>query len=146
MAKKAVELLGAKEIDEVLRNLPAKMSKAVLQKANREAAQPLLEEMQRLVPQEEGDLYDSLGSVAMKASKEVALLVGPRNKPRNKYVGWRGHFLEFGTSHHSAQPYIRPAFDRKIGEVRQLMKIKLAEVLTKYIKRTVKKNLGGLLG
>jgi HK97 gp10 family phage protein len=146
MAKKAVEILGAKELDEVLRNLPAKMNKSLLQKANKEASLPLLEEMQRLVPQHEGDLYDSLGTAAIRASKEVALLVGPRNKPRSKYVGWRGHFLEFGTSHHPPQPYVRPAFDSKIGQVRHLMKTALAKIVTEYIRRRVKKNLGGLLG
>lgn len=140
MAKK-FEITGLKEIDEVLKGLPEKMTKQVLTGAYRKAAKPLLEEMQRLVPQYEGDLQDSLGMVAARTKdlEKAAVYVGPRNRPANKYVGWRSHFAEFGTINHPAQPFIRPAFDAKISEVKDSIKLDVAEVLLRTMKRTIKK-------
>lgn len=140
MAKK-FEITGLKEIDEVLKSLPEKLTKQVLTGAYRKASKPLLEEMQRLVPQYEGDLQDSLGMVNAKTKdlEKAAVYVGPRNRPAQTYVGWRAHFAEFGTVNHPAQPFIRPAFDNKIGQVKDQIKLDVAEVLLRTMKRTIKK-------
>lgn len=44
------------------------------------------------------------------------VLIGPGKK-----TGWRGHFLEFGTSKMSARPFAYPAFKETQKEVLQVM-------------------------
>ncbi|MFJ9497789.1 HK97-gp10 family putative phage morphogenesis protein [Brevibacillus centrosporus] len=53
------------------------------------------------------------------------VLIGP-----NKKVSWRAHFIEFGTSNQSAQPFIEPAFREKKDEALQI----LAEELRKGLR------------
>lgn len=53
------------------------------------------------------------------------VLIGP-----NKKVSWRAHFIEFGTSNQSAQPFIEPAFREKKDEALQI----LAEELKKGLR------------
>jgi len=44
------------------------------------------------------------------------VLVGP-----GKETGWRAHFLEFGTKHMHARPFIYPAFHAKRSQAMQIM-------------------------
>jgi HK97 gp10 family phage protein len=132
-------ITGFEEIDQVLANLPAQLSKSVLQGTFKEAAKPLLEEAKRLVPVHEGDLQDSLGIVSGKKSgvEDVAVYVGPRY---NKRHGFIGAFIEYGTSKKAAHPFMRPAYDKTIGPVKEIIKTALAKVLLRYMRRTIKKN------
>jgi HK97 gp10 family phage protein len=44
------------------------------------------------------------------------VLIGPSRK-----TGWRGHFLEYGTSKMSARPFAYPAFKETKGEALRIM-------------------------
>ena len=81
-----------------------------------EAAKPVLERMQQLVPVLTGDLRESLAIIMSEDGWTVR--IGPVGK-----VAWRAHFVELGTVHMPAEPFIRPAFDyekdnvtKKIGK------------------------------
>ena len=75
-----------------------------------EAAEPILERMQQLVPVRSGALRKSLG-IALD-NDGLTVRIGPIGDPK-----WRAHFVEFGTVHMSAEPFIRPAFDGEKDQV-----------------------------
>jgi HK97 gp10 family phage protein len=54
------------------------------------------------------------------------VLIGPSRK-----TGWRGHFLEYGTSKMAARPFAHPAFKETKGEALMIM----ADELRKGLKQ-----------
>jgi HK97 gp10 family phage protein len=107
---------GGREMAKFLTDLPARTSVTIQRQALRAAAEPMRDDMARLAPHEPGapDLKESMtvsnvrsGTDEIYAS-EVAVAVGPA---KNRYYGV---FQEFGTVHHGAQPFARPAFDLNV--------------------------------
>lgn len=49
--------------------------------------------------------------------KDKRILVGPSQQG----PAFRAHFLEFGTSRMSAQPFIRPAFEQQKSKIERIM-------------------------
>lgn len=75
-----------------------------------DAAEVVLAEMQRLVPVRTGALKDDLAIA--DSDDGLSVLIGPAGD-----TSWRAHFIEFGTVHMPAEPFIRPAFDHVEGQV-----------------------------
>ncbi len=105
------ELKGAAEFAKLLDALPprvaAQQRKAFLQAA----AQPMLDRARELVPVAPGkpDIKDDIGigrNDIGQDDKETAIAIGP-----GKQHSWYGSFVELGTAHQAAQPFMRPAFD-----------------------------------
>lgn len=112
----SLRFAGGKELADTLRKMPERVSRPVQRQALRAAAEPMRQDMRTLAPHEPGapDLRDEM-TVSNVASgtdevyeSEVAIAVGPSK------VGWYGFFQEFGTVHHGAQPFARPAFDQNV--------------------------------
>ncbi len=57
-------------------------------------------------------------------------------------ASWRWHFIELGTSHSKAYPFLRPAFDRNVSKLLELFKVELS----KSLNRALKKQNGGIAG
>ncbi len=89
--------------DEALRNL-RQIDEAVTDRNLRQdaldAVQPVVEDAKSLAPVDEGDLRDSIESIILDDGS-VAVVIGD----------WKGHFYEFGTVNHRAQPMLIPAWD-----------------------------------
>ena len=127
---------GAENVKRLLRELGSALSKPVLQKNLREAAQPIADEARNLVPKKTGELTKSItveNAPTDDNTQDAAVLVGI--KTGKGFAGWRAHFIEFGTSKMAARPFMRPAYDTKIGECRNLIEQKLGTVLAKVIKK-----------
>ena len=114
------QMTGWKELGANLRALPAAMQREKILDVLEVGAEPMRARMEQLAPREPGapDLADNIGiSVANRIGdvgggrwqarhdEEHAVAVGPA-----KFAFW-GIFQEFGTVHHAAQPFARPAFD-----------------------------------
>lgn len=100
---------GGKDLAKALDALSAKVSKRLLIEALTEAAEPMRQSMARHAPVDPGkpDLRDTMTINRSRGEdvREAAVAVGPSK------AGWYGSFQEFGTKHHGAQPFVRPAFD-----------------------------------
>jgi HK97 gp10 family phage protein len=111
---------GFKELAANLRALPMAVQREKILDALEVAAEPMRSRMSQLAPREPGapDLADNIGiSVANRIGdvgggrwqarhdEEHAVAVGPT---KNFFYGI---FQEYGTVHHAAQPFMRPAFD-----------------------------------
>jgi HK97 gp10 family phage protein len=104
-----LKLTGMEDLAKRLRALPEAVTKQVLREALKKAAEPMRAKMAVLAPvgPEAPHLASSMRISPGKAEETtgVAVLVGPS---RDFFYG---RFLEYGTKHMSARPFMRPAFD-----------------------------------
>lgn len=141
---------GFDDIDKVLAALPGKFGPQVLTKTLRKAAKPLVDEAKKLVPVDKGELKKSIGVEQSKvAGNYVGVQAGPR---RGMFAGYHAHLVEYGTGPRKldkpitlkigskwvtithtgsmpAHPFMRPAYDAKIGQVQEEVKKELNNIL-----------------
>jgi HK97 gp10 family phage protein len=115
-----VKVDGLSDIMTALRELPNATAKNVMRRVMAKRAEPIADAARRLVPVDQGHLRNSI-HVATKLSRrqrgrhrkkhrdDVEVFVGPGTDPA-------AHLQEFGTSHHDAQPFMRPAWDQTKDE------------------------------
>lgn len=85
-----------------------------------------------------GNVVASVGIVVTRRTvrDEIPIPeVGMVTLKRKVDASWRWHFTEFGTSHSSASPFLRPAFDKHKEDV----VAECRDILTKAIDRAVKR-------
>lgn len=110
MAKTEFKIQGAAAMEKVLQALGPKAAGQVGSNAVRAGARVIVREAKRLVPVDSGQLRDSIKVVTLKKTQRAANQVGAVigfEKPASRIA----HLVEFGTSHSSARPFIRPAMD-----------------------------------
>ncbi len=104
---------GGAQLAKNLSQLSERLSKELLRKALRDGGEIMRVQASRNAPYEPGkpDLRDNIGMSTARPDDAVpaAIAVGPTK------AGFYGLFQEFGTAHHSAQPFLRPAFDSEQG-------------------------------
>jgi len=105
VAKNKIQVIGGERVDRALAAL-GEAASDVLEQAAQAGAEPVRESAERLAPELTGKLSESIVQVILELSdSEVEIAVGP-----DKEAFW-GLYQEFGTPHHPAQPFLRPAFD-----------------------------------
>lgn len=115
-----------KKLIETLQKFPKNIQKNVMVGAVRAGANVIRDEARRKVPIKTGTLKKSIVSIQRKAQNGlITFSVTPsKGKPND---GWYAHFVEFGTSHSSAKPFLRPAFDQSNNESLEASKRYIAE-------------------
>lgn len=119
----AIKFQGGPQLARALRDLSFEKERTVVRAMLREAAEPIRDEAEQLVTLGEDAPHiadhivvsatnqledDSLGS-RRADENEHAVAVGPSKD------FFYGFFLEFGTIKMAAKPFLRPAFDSKVG-------------------------------
>ncbi len=144
-----IEITGFKEIDTVLKKMPARLSEKVLSSAHRSSLIPLVKKAKLLAPEgPTGNLVDSIGTERVTQSKKGGVQAGP--KRRGRFKGNHGHLVEFGTKSRRkksgantgsmpAQPFMQPAFDATKDLVNDQIAEKIGTTLFRFMKRTLKK-------
>lgn len=117
----AFRLHGLKELDRALAELPKAVGKNVLRKIARKALGPVARDAKANAPRAEGELAKSIRIGTTLTGRQrrwrrrhgaVEMFVGP-----SWPTGAHGHLQEFGTAHHGAQPFMRPAWDANRQQV-----------------------------
>lgn len=135
-----MKVKGLAELTAQLDDLGAELAAKALAQAARRAFKPVLESAQQLVPVRSGELMRGIRLAVKKPSTgDTIVRVGLRIS-KGKGVGGmpparRWHFVEFGTSHQAAHPFLRPALDRSAGRVLELLKVELAKSIEKALKK-----------
>jgi HK97 gp10 family phage protein len=144
-------IVGGRELDDLLRTLPAKMHKNINRAALRAGAAVYLAEVKQRIPRDSGQLEASARITTRAQGDMVSASVKVGN-----FVAWYAHLVEFGTRAHtehahrggamrfgsvvtqvvhhpgtSPQPFMRPAADAKFGEAVAAVTKKIRERLTK---------------
>ena len=111
--KTTMRFEGGAELAQKLNSLSMKLSKRVIRDALERSGEPIRAGMQRSAPRAPGapDIADNIviGTAKMDGlidnDHAAAIAIGPAK-------GFRyGYFIEHGTIHTRAQPFVRPAFD-----------------------------------
>lgn len=150
----SIDKKGLNKVLNALDALPLALRKSAEKAVLRAGAKPILKAAKARVPVGTGLLKKSLGiSVSASRSKgSASARVGPRsrfvsktNKSGRKGKGDKAikaqeyaFYVEMGTPHASAQPFIRPAIDSAQGEVLEAMTTGLSSYLTKVAARVKK--------
>jgi HK97 gp10 family phage protein len=114
--KTTVKLEGLREVKATLQRLRATTETSIIKQVLSARAEPIAETARRLAPVEHGDLHGGIvvsdrltarqrGLHQKRGPNEVEVFVGAGPHPQ-------AHLQEFGTSHHPAQPFMRPAWDQ----------------------------------
>lgn len=139
---------GGEELARQLEKLPKALSDQLLLAALKKAAEPMRADAQSKAPRLTGRLADNMtiqkatriGSVEggrwRTAEGSVWVAVGP-----HKGTYW-GIFQEFGTVHHRAQPFLRPAFDANGARALNIIR----DELWNGIHRNIDFSMGSSLG
>ena len=88
------------------------------------AVEPIAEDARSLAPVDQGDLRDSIQAIQFEDGT-VGVIIGD----------WKGHFWEFGTVNHRAQPMLAPAWDAHAD--------RLAERFGEMVKVRIERVTGG---
>ena len=156
-------VLGAKEMELLLKKLPDQpFTGRAMTFILRKAAKPLMQAMKRMAPvstkktsvsahkhysqgsfmsrlkfHRPGELKRSIGIVTGKNKKQPLMWVGPRygKKAVGDNDAWYFHFLEFGTSKMSAQPFIRPAYDATKNMIQRIIEADFEKLLNEFVEK-----------
>jgi len=121
-----IQLQGFKSLSRALKQLPDKVAGKVIRSATLSGAGIIRKEARSRVSVDDGTLKKSISSkLKDKSDTHVAYSVGPTNK------AFYGTFIEFGTEHIRAKPFLRPAFDEKKGEAARKIEERLAKGIEK---------------
>lgn len=104
---------GGRDLAKALDQLTPRVGKSFAREALMDAAEPYQQTASQLAPHEPGapDLKQNITISPVRAEALATVAVGPAKG------FFYGFFQEYGTKHHGAQPFMRPAFDTKTPDV-----------------------------
>ena len=151
MARSVIDgkVVGARQLERALKQLPRATAKGVLKRAMIKAAAPTVAAARLGAPVGDGDLRDSI-----KASTRLTNNQKPQTQSNGAAVvyvgpttpkGAHGHFVEFGTSNKSARPFLRSAWSATRGQVLQDFSGEVWDALAKSARRLAKQAGAGKL-
>lgn len=141
MAVQKFHVDGLRELETALKELPKATGKNVLKRVLVKAAAPVASSAERLAPRMRGRLQMSIGT-GTKLSRRQSKL-HRKESAVEVFVG-AGALVqaitqEFGTAHHPAQPFMRPAWDANQKPSYDSIRDDLAQEIEKARKRLARK-------
>ena len=111
-----VDVQGLKGVEDALSEAGPKLAKRALRRGLLAGGTVMLDAIKPHVPVLSGALRDSLVMKVKMSPKEESgtVIIGPqfeKGADRNESPGLYGMFVEFGSIHGAAQPFMRPGFD-----------------------------------
>jgi len=119
----------------------AKTAARALMRAARKSFQPVIDAAIANCVEDTGELRASITiSTKRPGAGDTVVVVGLRigkrpNVPGKLPPARRWHFVEFGTAHTRARPFLRPAFDQNAAKVAELMAVEINKQIASIRKR-----------
>lgn len=140
---KTVKVTGLKETKIALRKLPDATAKNVMRRVLRKGGKLIIDAAKSRVPKDDGDLLKSLRVGTRLSSRQkrnfrkrnphdVMMFVGAGPLPQ-------AHLQEFGTKNHTAQPFLRPAWDANKRKVLDNIRKDMWQEIRKAAERLARK-------
>jgi HK97 gp10 family phage protein len=154
------EVLGLKELDDALKNLPEYLQKRAMKEAFIAGGQIIQQTAVALAPRRRGNLA---AAIELKFIPDMGNGQGGVAIYVNKKKAWYGRLEEFGTAPHvirvrrgkalkigstyvkevqhpgaAAKPFMRPAFDTKKQEAVNVIALTLRKFIERYAKQVKK--------
>lgn len=116
MSKVSVKMDGLEELQKQLAKFAN--TEQITKNALTESGEHLRSAIQELTPVRKGPLGGALKASITKGEViDGKIQIGPSQQGPD----FRAHFVEFGTSKMSAQPFMRPAFESSKSKIEQIM-------------------------
>ena len=136
----AVKVTGLQAIEEQLLDLGAEFGAKLLAQSARKAFKPVLDAAIAACPVDTGDLRAAIKvRVTKPESGDTIVSVGIRitsGKGKGKIPpSKRWHWIEFGTVHQAAHPFLRPALEANAQAVADLLTVELRSKIDKAIRK-----------
>lgn len=115
---------GGRELEAALSQLSTRLSRKIVTEVLHEAAEPLRMDARRMAPHAPGepDLRDHIETMTGRAGeRSYGTFTGPLVAVGPTKGFFYGFFQEFGTRHHGAQPFMRPAFDANVPKALDIL-------------------------
>jgi hypothetical protein len=150
--KLTTNIIGAKAIEKALMNASDKLTRKVLLSGMRQAATPIVKAMRANTPvsgrepgltwdggHRSGDLRESIGKIIGKSKRYPTLYIGPRVKGRFKYMGYIGHWVEFGNDTGYKVPFegrrfAQKAYEQAGPQAEAILEEKILKAAMKFLK------------
>ena len=150
--KLTTNIIGAKAIERALMNASDKLTRKVLLSGMRAAATPIVKAMRANTPvsgrepgltwdggHRSGDLRESIGKIIGKSKRYPTLYIGPRVKGRFKYMGYIGHWVEFGNDTGYKVPFegrrfAQKAYEQAGPQAEAILEEKILKAAMKFLK------------
>jgi HK97 gp10 family phage protein len=139
-----IKVSGLDALQQQLIEIGVELGVKALAQAARKAFKPVLDAAKSLVPTDSAALRDSIKlSVKKPGSGDSVVVVGIRigSGPKGSKdlpPARRWHFVEFGTAHMAAHPFLRPAFDQNQSRVLEDLKTELVKSIQRAIAKKAK--------
>lgn len=133
---------GLKELEKNLMGLKRATAKNVARKVLKEAGEPVAAAARRNTPIEEGHLRESIDVGTKLTRRQAALHRKMAPEAVEVFVGPNdpaGVQQEFGNERHSAQPFMRPAWDGTKDEALKIITHRLGVEIDKAAERAARK-------
>ena len=136
---------GLKEMDAQLKALGDSQSKQVVRRTLKQLGNPIMEEAKDLAPidntRDDGPHLYEMIKVSSSLEAKHKRRLGSQKGTISMYVGpdrraFHANLQEYGTEHHAAQPYMRPAWDKHKG----MLIGRLKDLLWENIQRRLRLN------
>lgn len=146
-----MQMVGGKELDRALKELPKAMQKSTLVSAMRKAAQPVLKDARARAPVgATGNLKKSLAIGTKLTGRQAKGRSRAKSIPQI-FIGARwptgahAHIIEFGRAGVPARPFLRPAWDANKERVLKSLRGEVWKVLAKKARQLAAKAEAGKL-
>lgn len=150
--KTQVKVEGLRELGQALRELGDDVAKRAIFAATLRAAAVVRNRARELAPRsakphrvgrggpvvQPGNLAAGIATKRLKQFRQGRADYEVRWKAKRKGDPFYGLFQEFGTAHHAAQPFMRPAFDQTKEDALQAMQDTLKKRIAAAAKRAAK--------
>lgn len=144
-----VQVSGLKDLDRQLERLKPATGKAALRRSLRRVAEPIAERMRDYAPDDPAtanlDLVGSIGVGTKLSRRQRGLhrkMFRSDKASVEMFVGagkiGHAHLQEFGTRHHAAQPFARPAWDIERATILDRLAKDLSAEIAKTVSRARK--------
>lgn len=131
-----MEIEGADQLVKNLQRIGGNASRRSLSKATKAGAEPIVKRAKELAPVDTGKMRDAIRSkFAYQSSRAVRVEISSRMKPEGKSWHSYDYYQELGTSHHPAQPFMRPAADEEQKRAVELVRKTVQDAVLEEVRR-----------
>jgi HK97 gp10 family phage protein len=109
MSKRRPQWSGVEDATRAIRALGELASAAVIESALRQVGEPIRDEMRAAAPVLTGRTAKDISLSTAVEGPEVVLRIGPRRRKGGR--AYLVRFIEFGTAHQPARPFMRPVWE-----------------------------------
>ncbi len=141
------KVTGLAALEAQLTELGTELGAKALAQAARQAFKPVVAAAKAMVPVSDLDddhLRDSIRLTVVKPKGDGSVVVvgiriaGGNPKGARVPPARRWHFVELGTAHQAAHPYLRPALDQNAAAVLDLLKTEIVKSIQKALRKRAK--------